>query len=64
MWQSTDQVAQRERRRAALSCVAQGMEVDHRTDLQALSYVVYETVCGQRPFMGQCDQALLYEIVN
>ena len=43
---------------------AQGMEVDHRTDLWALGCVTYEMLRGQRPFQGVYDQALVYEIVN
>ncbi len=43
---------------------AQGIEVDGRTDLWALGCVLHEMVAGARPFKGEYDQALLYEIVH
>ena len=43
---------------------AQGMEVDHRSDVWALGCVLYEMTAGLRPFKGEYDQALLYEIVQ
>ena len=41
---------------------AQGMELDHRTDLWALGAVIYEMVTGQRAFQGHYDQAITYSI--
>ncbi len=43
---------------------AQGVEVDRRTDIWALGCVLFEMVCGHRPFRGEYEQALLYEIVH
>ncbi len=42
----------------------QGLEVDQRADLWALGVVLYEMLTGQRPFQGQHEPTIMYEILN
>ena len=41
-----------------------GSEADTRSDLFSLGVVLYETVTGKRPFLGEHEAALHYSIVN
>ena len=43
---------------------AEGLPVDHRTDIWSLGVVLYEMLAGLRAFSGDSDHAVMYSVIH